>query len=139
MELFTFLATLQKDGKEIEMNDFLSVIPDNDWLWCILEFDGTEKPSYNIGFLSLDLSSHSSKNGVIVSWSDIKIISEAIDQMFNCLIVAAKSTAGLAGDKAEMESYTLCEIAIEAIDGGEWSVLVKDADIAQKLSCLGFS
>lgn len=120
MKFATFSA-FQNDGYLIQLIDFLSVIPENNWVWVILDFYGAGNAPCGLTMEEFETLVRTKSGGVIMTWLELNDFAKTLGQTYDCLIVATKSTQNISEDRSVKENFSSCEIVIEAFDSTDWS------------------
>lgn len=100
--------------------------------WNILFLDGTPNPGYGEFLTDYKKKINNSENGILVSWGELKNLSEKFFQMYETIILGSKNAALLHRYKEEKEMYKTCDIVLELIDCAFWEVYVKDIKIIER-------
>lgn len=133
MKFVTFPAS-REDGSLVQLTDFLSAIPENNWVWAVLDFYGIGNAPNDLSMEDFEKLVRSKPNGVIMTWYELNNFASSLDQTYDCLIVAAKSPQNISKDRSAKENFSNCEVVIEAFDSTEWSVWTRDSEWMKRLA-----
>jgi len=104
-------------------------VPNNDWIWSVLEFEGIGCAPDNLSMAEFEAILDSQEKGKIMSWREVCEFGDAIEQTYNFLLVAVRSISDIIKPK---EPYVNAEdyiFAIEAFDSTSWTVWSENADV----------
>ncbi|MGA8135229.1 MULTISPECIES: hypothetical protein [Pseudomonas] len=127
------LASFRADGTVLLLSDLLAVIPDNDWVWSVLEFQGVGCAPDGLSMDEYEAFLLSQERGDIMTWGQLLEFSQSMEQTFNCLVVAVNTVAEIikpSGFEIVPETYVL---AIEAFDSTCWTLWSDRPEITQAL------
>lgn len=116
------LASFRADGAVLLLKDLLEVIPDNDWVWSVLEFQGVGCAPNGLSMDEYEDFLLSQEKGDIMTWEQLLEFAQPMEQTFNCLVVAVNATTEIikpADFEIVPETYVL---VIEAFDSAEWTL-----------------
>lgn len=116
------LASFRTDGTALLLKDLLEVIPDNDWVWSVLEFQGVGCAPNDLSMDEYEDFLRSQEKGDIMAWEQLLEFALPMEQTFNCLVIAVNTTTEIikpAGFEIVPETYVL---AIEAFDSTDWKL-----------------
>jgi len=130
---FVTFPSFRQDRSCVQLADFLSKLPDDDWVWSVLEFYGVGTAPNGLPMADFEALTRSEPKGFIMNWSELKNFAGSLDQTYDCLIVAARSVQDISNDKSSKENFSNCEVVIEAFDSTEWSVWARDKKLMQEL------
>lgn len=133
MNDFLTFPAFRSDGVAVQLAEVLAVVPDNDLVWSILEFNGMGEVH---GYLTMD-EFESKVNigggGLLVEWHELKAISKTLEQVVDCVIVGARTEQCILDARVAEGDFSLCEIVLSAFDSTEWSVWARDPILMSKL------
>lgn len=136
MDFVTF-PSFRPDRSCVQLADFLGKVPDNNWIWSVFNFYGhfnKEGPMLSgVSYEEFEALTHSEPIGYIMEWFELKKFANSINQTYDCLAVAAQELQDISGDGLDKNSYSSCEVVIEAFDSTEWSVWARDKKLMQNL------
>ncbi|MFI7642814.1 hypothetical protein [Nonomuraea sp. NPDC049400] len=113
-------------GVVVELKQILGAIPENSWAWSILELWGTGVAPQGMTMQSFEDLIASSDNGYPLSWGDLVSCAADLEQVHECLIVAARSPSQLSRRLIEVESDPELFVAIEGMDSTQWYIRVNE-------------
>ena len=118
------------------------VIPDNDWIWSVLEFDGVGVPPDDLSMDEFEEFLRREERGRIFTWTELVEFIRGINQAFSCFIVAVDSVDKITKPSEVDECPVGCIMAVEAFDSSEWIIWSDDEtlsrDVASSVSRLSF-
>ncbi|NWB97640.1 hypothetical protein HX882_17215 [Pseudomonas gingeri] len=130
------LASFRADGSVLLLKDLLEVIPDNDWVWSVLEFQGVGCAPNGLSMDDYEDFLLSQEKGDIMTWGQLIEFAQPMEQTFNCLVVAVNMAAEIikpTGFEIIPETYAL---AIEAFDSAEWTLWSDKPEVIRAVSQL---
>ncbi|WP_052451349.1 hypothetical protein [Pseudomonas batumici] len=116
------LASFRTDGAVLLLKDLLEIIPDNDWVWSVLEFQGVGCAPDGLSMDEYEDFLFSQERGDIMTWGQLLEFAQLMEQTFNCLVVAVNTVAEIikpSDVEIVPETYVL---AIEAFDSTHWTL-----------------
>jgi hypothetical protein len=113
-------------GGIVGLADVLAVIPENDWVWSILDFDGVGRVPGGLDYHEFRDRVLATHEGYVMSWSELQDFAAGIRQFFDLLAVAVKERDGLSADRFAVDDFGGCLMTLAAIDSGSWEVVVGD-------------
>jgi hypothetical protein len=134
--IFEVFPAFKEDGSVLQLADILSAIPENDWIWAILDFYGVGAVPNKLPIEDFENRVRSAPQGILMPWSELKKFANSLHQTYDCLIIAAKSSQDISSDKSVKENFSKCEVVVEAFDCTEWSVWARDKDLMRQLTKL---
>lgn len=133
MMKFSTFPSFRGDGSLVQLADFMSAVPENKWVWAVLDFYGIGNAPNDLSMEDFETLVRSKPNGFIMTLAELKDFSRSLDQTYDCLIVAARSLQDISGDRSAKENFSNCEVIIEAFDRSEWSVWARDPVLMTEL------
>lgn len=124
----------RSNGSLIQLTDFLQTIPENNFIWAILDFYGIGNAPNGLLMEDFETLVRSKSQGFIMNWAELQEFAGSLEQTYDCLIVAAKSLDFISSEKSEKENFKNCEIVIEAFDSTEWLIWARNAELMEKFS-----
>ena len=106
--------------------DLLASVPDNDWVWSILDFDGIGNVPAGLDFAEFRAEVLASPEGYLMSWDELKEFAAGLRQCFDLLLVAAEGRGSLSAERFAVDDFGGCLVVLAAIDSGSWEVSVDD-------------
>ena len=131
------MPAFREDGSSIELKDLLSRIPENRWVWAILDFYGIGEAPNDLSMEDFETAVQTEPDGFIMTWQELKEFSSRLNQTYDCLIVASSSLGDLPSDRSAKENFCGCDVVIEAFDRTEWSISIRDPVLLKKFSDAG--
>jgi hypothetical protein len=128
MKTFTF-PMLRKNKSYTSLKDILNILPENNWTWSILDFDGIGKMPQDMSIDEFIELIKKNPSGLMMSWEELKNFSNSIEQTFDCLIVAVLSMEKLDGSKFIRDNFSDCLVVINAFDSSEWTVSIQENSV----------
>ncbi|WP_203721346.1 hypothetical protein [Streptomyces coelicoflavus] len=106
--------------------DVLALISENDWVWSILDFDGVGRVPGGLEYHEFRDKLLATREGYVMSWSQLQSFAGGIRQCFDLLAVAVKERDDLSPDRFAVDDFGGCLMTLSAIDSGSWEVVVGD-------------
>ncbi|MFD3355269.1 hypothetical protein [Streptomyces fradiae] len=125
---------MHRDGVLIGLDRLISRVPENDWVWSVLEFDGIGHGPAGLGYAEFREVVSSSRQGYVMSWAQVQEYADEVAQCFDLLLVAVKDVDLLDSARFAAGDFEGCLLVITASDSTWWSVEV-DTEI-KELSAL---
>lgn len=119
-------------GSMLSMADVLSVFPNNDLLWVVLDFFGMGCAPKGMSMPDFEHKVRSVPEGFRMTWTELKEFGDCVTQAFDCEIAAFRLTDFDAG----RPGVELADAKICALDSTEWGVGV-DETLLEFRSVLG--
>src|SRR5512133_1253299 len=91
------------DGSVVSLSEVVSVFPDNDFVWTIVEFFGTGRAPGGMGMPEFEDEVRSTPAGVGMTWPEFRRFSADLDQTFDCDVTAFRARGGVGG-QSEMDT-----------------------------------
>ncbi|MFD5947304.1 hypothetical protein ACFWAZ_34010 [Streptomyces collinus] len=115
-----------QNGQEgmVGLDSLLSLVPDNDWVWSVLDFDGIGTGPSGLGYAEFRDRVHSLPQGYVMSWPQVREFAAGVQQCFDLLLVAASNRRSLEPERLAVDDYSECLIVFTASDSTWWSVEV---------------
>jgi len=132
MKFVTF-PSFRKNDSLVQLTDLLSVVPENNWTWAILDFYGIGHAPNNLSMDDFEKLVRSSPQGVFMTWSELNEFSNSLEQIYDCLIIAVKSPQDIRDDQLKKEIFDNCEVVIEMFDSTKWSIWAKEKALMKKI------
>lgn len=118
----------RRDGRAVQLTEIISMIPENDLVWSILEFNGIGEAPNEISMDEFENIVKNKQSGIVMSWRELKFFSNKIYQVIDCIIVGGKDLHCFHLQKNE-DLFTRCDIFLNVFDSTEWSVWARDINI----------
>lgn len=125
-----------KNGEIISLSKVLEAIPENRWTWSMLDFYGIGVAPENLEMADFESLTRSLPKGYILSWKKLRELSESLEQIYDCLIVATPGESDLIENELNNDNFQRCVVVIKALDSTVWSVGSKMDDILKKWKTL---
>lgn len=131
---------LQGPDHYVRLADLLLLIPDNDWVWSILEVDGIWSVSTGGGAsgipgdLSVDAFEElvqASPTGFPLGWPELQAFAAHLEQNHWLTVVAVRSADELVGAELRAQDHSRCLVLLEAFDSGSWTVAARPGAAGQ--------
>lgn len=127
------VSMYRADGTRIQLAELLAQIPDNDWTWKIIEFDGVGQMPNNESLLEFQKKLRVQPLGIEVSWDELTQFAKNIYYTIDCLIVAVIRGKRCDLSKVIADEFAGCEVAVRAIDSTEWIIFASNDEVLKKL------
>ena len=121
MQFIDFSMHLE-GNQVVQLVDLLSVIPDNNWHWSILDFCGVGVLPIGLSMEEFEEKIRSAPKGYYFSWEKLKMFADHLEQTWDCLIVAVESENDLVAEELKADNFDRCVIVLIAFDSTSWSV-----------------
>ncbi|MDO9214298.1 MAG: hypothetical protein Q8Q54_07485 [Methylococcales bacterium] len=115
----------REDGSRVQLINFLEQLPENNWVWSFLDFQGIGIAPDNLSMDEFEGLIRSDTTGFKMSWHQLLQFAESIEQTINCLLIAVKEINDLHGNELDIDNFSSCEIVIQAFDSTEWKLTRK--------------
>ncbi|MGV9887274.1 hypothetical protein [Streptomyces sp. NPDC003395] len=116
-------------GGTVGLDDLLALVPENNWVWSVLDFDGMGQGPDGLGYEEFRQKTASSPQGYVMSWAQIREFAAGVRQCFDLLLVAARERRGLDPERLAAGDFGGCLLVLTASDSTWWTVEI-DADTA---------
>lgn len=136
MMKFRVLPSFRIDGSIVQLADFLSAIPENGWIWSVVDFEGVGVAPDDLEMVDFENQAKSKPEGFVMTWHELKGFSDSLIQTYHCMVVAADAVADISGDRSEKASFSRCHLIIEAFDSSEWSIWSRDSSLMRNMIAL---
>lgn len=133
IKVSTFPA-FRKNGIAVQLAEVLAAIPENDFVWSIIEFNGMGKAPGNLSMDDFEEQVRSKPGGLTMSWNELKKLSDGFDQTIDCLIVGARTSLDILSACKSGDDFSSCEVVLNAFDSTEWSVWAADPELMERLA-----
>lgn len=133
MKTLTFPA-FRKNGMAVQLAEVLAVIPENDLVWSVLDFSGIGQAPDNLSMDDFEELIRSMPGGLMMSWNELKKISDNFSQTIECIIVGAKTDLDILNAHKAGDDFSSCEVVLNVFDSTEWSVWARDSTLMEKLA-----
>lgn len=133
MKSLTFLA-FRENGMAVQLAEVLAVIPENDLMWSMLEFNGMGEAPNNLSMDAFEELVRSKPGGLMMSWNELKKLSGGFSQTIDCMIVGAKTYLDILNAHKAGDDFSSCEVVLNVFDSTEWSVWARDAELMNRLA-----
>lgn len=113
---------MQGPGNYVRLADLLPSIPDNDWVWSILECDGTGIMPNGMSIDAFEEMVHASPTGFVLHWPELKTFATSLESNHFLLVVAVRSAEQLVAAELDVDDFSHCLVVLEAFDSTSWTV-----------------
>lgn len=113
---------MQGPGRYVRLADLLTLVPDNDWTWSILEVDAVGVMPHGMGVDAFEDLVRTSPTGFALSWPELKAFAADLEQNHWLTVVAARSADQLVAAELQADDFSRCPVVMEAFDSGSWTV-----------------
>ncbi|GAA3144506.1 hypothetical protein [Nonomuraea roseoviolacea] len=113
-------------GGVVELSHVLNALPENAWAWSMLELWGVGIAPNGMAMPSFEDSIAASDSGYQLSWRELVGFASGLNQVHDCLIVAANSPQDLSRQLIEKDSCSKLLVAIEALDSTRWEIVISE-------------
>ncbi|WP_311567541.1 hypothetical protein [Photobacterium arenosum] len=133
MKTLTFPA-FRKNGMAVQLAEVLAVIPENDLVWSVIDFNGMGEAPDNLSMDDFEELIRSKPGGLMMSWSELKKLSNGFSQTIDCIIVGAETDRDILNAHKAGDDFSSCEVILNAFDSTEWSVWARDSELMKRLA-----
>ncbi|AOS65475.1 hypothetical protein [Actinoalloteichus hymeniacidonis] len=119
-------------GEIVNLASLLDMVPDNDWVWSVLEFDGLGQVPADLGYEEFRETVLSSPQGYVMSWRELRAFAAGVRQCFDLTLVAVRDRRVLDSDRFAANDFRACAAVLTASDSTYWSV---EADAEFERTC----
>ncbi|MFE7412465.1 hypothetical protein [Streptomyces laurentii] len=127
MSAFVEFPMHPSPGRMVGLAELLALVPDNEWAWSVLDFDGIGAVPDGLGFEEFGLVVLTSPVGFPMSWEHVRAFAVGLDQCWDLLLVAVEDRAHLSPERLAASDFGGCLVVFEAIDSGAWEVTAADS------------
>ncbi|MEU8544833.1 hypothetical protein AB0C52_33355 [Streptomyces sp. NPDC048717] len=113
-------------GRTVVLAELLALVPDNDWAWSLLEYDGVGSFPDGLTYQEFQDLLLAVPEGLPMTWERVRAFAAGLDQCWDLILVAAGDRARLAPDRLAALDFGGCLVVFEAIDSGSWEVTIAD-------------
>jgi hypothetical protein len=135
MNTLTFPA-FRENGMAVQLAEVLAVILENDLMWSMLEFNGMGEAPNNLSMDDFEELVRSKPGGLMMSWNELKKLSDGFSQTIDCMIVGAKTDRDILNAHKAGDDFSSCEVVLNVFDSTEWSVWARDAELMKRLATI---
>ncbi|CAG9000311.1 MAG: hypothetical protein CENE_02306 [Candidatus Celerinatantimonas neptuna] len=122
----------RSSGKAVQLSEILAVIPENNLVWSIIEFNGTGIAPFDLSMDEFEELVSNKPCGLTLTWNELKRISSGFYQTFDCLIVGAKTNKDISDALTIGDNFYVCDVLLNAFDSTEWSVWARDVELMKQ-------
>ncbi|MGW0120203.1 hypothetical protein [Streptomyces sp. NPDC003327] len=101
------------------------MIPDNDWMWSVLEFGGIVQGNSGMEYSDIRQRVDSSPHGYVMSWEQVRKFAAGVRQCFDLLLVAVSDRPKLNPELFAAGDFAECFMMLSASDGTWWTVEIR--------------
>ncbi len=124
------------EGFIFNLKEMLSFVPDNKWIWAVLEFYGVGIAPAGLAMPDFEERLRDLEKGWLFSWEELCLFANDIEQVFDCFIVAVDSVDKIRKPIEVDEPPQNCFIALEAFDSHEWIIWSDAPELLSRFSTL---
>lgn len=136
MEKFVVIKTSNASKYPGEMlPELLKAIPENDWYWRIMQYDGSFKPSEGDMRFNTLIENANLRNGFSMSWSLLNEFTDIILEFYNFLLIASVDPNRYVNyEEGFYEDYDLTglEVILEIFESDSWALWSRHSEIMEK-------
>ncbi|MET7464524.1 hypothetical protein [Nonomuraea sp. NPDC005501] len=110
-------------GGTVELHQVLGVLPENTWTWSVFDLWAVGVAPRGMAMPSFEDLIRTSNTGCPMTWHELTDIASRLDQVHDCLIVAADTPHALSWPLPERSELL---VVIEAVDSGRWEVEISE-------------
>ncbi|MEE4674492.1 hypothetical protein V2K57_09595 [Pseudomonas alliivorans] len=125
-----------KLGCIANLKDVTALVPENKWIWAVLEFYGVGIAPAGLAMPDFEERLRDLEKGWLFSWEELCLFANDIEQVFDCFIVAVDSVDKIRKPIEVDEPPQNCFIALEAFDSHEWIIWSDAPELLSRFSTL---
>jgi hypothetical protein len=110
------------EGGIVGLDGLLALVPDNNWVWSVLDFDGIGQGVAGLGYAEFREKVGSSPHGYVMSWAQVREFAAGVRQCFDLLLVAARDRRLLDPERFAAGDFAGCSLVLTASDSTWWTV-----------------
>ncbi|QES25568.1 hypothetical protein DEJ47_03035 [Streptomyces venezuelae] len=110
------------EGGIVGLDNLLALVPDNNWVWSVLDFDGICQGAAGLGYVEIREKVASSPQGYVMSWTQVREFAAGVRQFFDLLLVAAREQRLFDPKRLAAGDFAGCCMVLTASDSTWWSV-----------------
>lgn len=107
-------------GVKIQLSDLLKQLPENDWIWCIYEFEGIGIAPYGLSIPEFEELVLSKETGLVMSWEEVKKLAASLNDIISCTLAAVISP--VLYDSLENNDLSNCLVLLRVFDSTSWEI-----------------
>jgi hypothetical protein len=131
MKALTF-PVFRNNGVAVQLREVLAVIPENDLVWSILEFNGMGEAPNSLSMDEFEELIRKKPTGFMMSWGELTKLSGGFYQTIDCIVVGAKAERDILNARMAGDNFSSCEVVLSAFDSTEWSVWTYDTELMKR-------
>ncbi|MFB5652867.1 hypothetical protein ACE5IS_19695 [Leptospira wolffii] len=117
----------KSDNSIIELIDLLKFIPENTWIWSVLEYYGQGIAPANLSIQDFEDIARNRETGFILTRKELWKFAETSRNVIDCCIVGVSSFSDLDPSAFAMSDFSKCNIVLEVFDSSFWVVKTPDS------------
>lgn len=121
---------MHREGGVVGLDHLVSLVPANDWVWSVLDFDGIGHGPSSLGYADFREAVSSSQQGYVMSWRQVQEFAAGVQQCFDLLLVAARDRSLLDPERFAASDFSGCPVVLAASDSTWWVVEI-DANVEE--------
>ncbi|MFK0155157.1 hypothetical protein ACIQVK_24135 [Streptomyces sp. NPDC090493] len=110
------------EGGTVGLDSLLALVPENKWVWSVLDFDGIGQGVDGLGYAEFRQKMASSSQGYVMSWAQVREFATGVGQFFDLLLVAARERRLLDPERFAAGDFAGCPLVLTASDSTWWTV-----------------
>ncbi len=80
---FVKCPSFRRDDSLVQLGDFLSTVPENNWMWVVLDFYGIGNAPNDLSMDDFEKLVQSKSKGVAMTWSELKNFADSLVQTYD--------------------------------------------------------
>ncbi|MFB7297010.1 MULTISPECIES: hypothetical protein [Streptomyces] len=110
------------EGGIVGLDSLLSLVPENNWVWSVLDFDGIVQGVIGLEYAEIRQKIASSSQGYVMSWAQVREFATGVRQCFDLLLVAAGEHRLLDPERFAAGDFAGFPLVLTASDSTWWTV-----------------
>jgi|GEM_PF-2558536 len=124
----------RKQGDSVTLWDVVSLVPDNELSWSILEYDGTGEIPIDLDYDALEEEIRSQPNGIVVSWQLAKRFAKSVRSLYDIDLIGTRSFEGVPEARVSGDLKSVCQVAIRCFDASYWTLYASDPELMNRFA-----
>jgi len=119
----------EENNDFVSLYDILQSIPDNNWVWKILVFEGVGYAPNNMTIPEFEELINSSDEGYNMTWKELNTFAKAMGDIYDFVLIATETSSDIVYKNIEdknISKYSDCKILIEIFDSTTWELRISD-------------
>jgi hypothetical protein len=113
---------MRVEERAIGLTDVLAGVPENDWDWRLWDLYGIGQAPDNMPMPEFERVVREAPHGLILTWADLLDFAAGVDQIYDCLLTAARPGHAPTAEEVMAEDYRRLLVVISAEDSTYWKL-----------------